>query len=174
MNKGNSPNTPCCRCFIDVSVLNPDLSGVYLVKPHLALAEGALGAVFNPGGAAEAGDAVLVRARLGDVVADGVGLAGVGDAAGTALALGHHGELTVHGRARQGPAVHLPLLPSRRDGPVQTGRREGQKQKRFRIIPGNGLLRSPGRGRLFTQTHGFLETRVCVLEAASALNGKNT
>lgn len=60
---------------------------------------------------------MLVRARLGDVVADGVGLAGVGDAAGTALALGHHGELTVHRRARQRPAVHLPLLPTRWDGP---------------------------------------------------------
>lgn len=55
---------------------------------------------------------MLVRARLSDVVADGVGLAGVGDAAGTALALGHHGELAVHRRARQGPAVHLPLLRS--------------------------------------------------------------
>lgn len=59
---------------------------------------------------------MLVHASLGDVVADGVGLAGVGDAAGTALTLGHHGELAVHGRARQGPAVHLPLLPSRWDG----------------------------------------------------------
>lgn len=94
---------------------------MYLVKAHLALAEGALGAMFNPGGATEARDAVLVRARLGDVVADGVGLAGVGDAAGTALALGHRGELAVHGRARQGPAVHLPLLPSRWDGAFQTG-----------------------------------------------------
>lgn len=84
-----------------------------LPNAHLALAEGALGAMFNPGGAAEARDAVLVRARLGDVVADGVGLAGVGDAAGTALALGHHGELAVHGRAGQGPAVHLPLLRNR-------------------------------------------------------------
>lgn len=55
---------------------------------------------------------MLVRARLGDVVADGVGLAGVGDTAGTALALGHHGKLAVHRRARQGPAVHLPLLRS--------------------------------------------------------------
>lgn len=53
---------------------------------------------------------MLVRARLGDVVADGVGLAGVGDTAGTALALGHHGKLAVHRRARQRPAVHLPLL----------------------------------------------------------------
>lgn len=112
--KGKSPNT-----ILNVSgfilIPNPDPSGVYLLKPHLALAEGALGAVFNPGGATEARDAVLVRARLGDVVADGVGLAWVGDAAGAALALGHHGELAVHGRARQGPAVHLPLLRNRWD-----------------------------------------------------------
>ena len=53
---------------------------------------------------------MLVCARLGDVVADGVGLAGVGDTARTALALGHYSELTVHGRARQRPAVHLALL----------------------------------------------------------------
>lgn len=82
--------------------------------PYLALAQGALGAVFNPGGAAEAWNVVLVRARLGDVVADGICLAGVGDAAGTALALGHQRELAVHGRARQGPAIHLPLLQRRR------------------------------------------------------------
>lgn len=63
------------------------------------MAEGALGAVFNPRGSAEAWDAVLVRARFCDVVADGVSLAGVGDTAGTALALGHHRELTVHRRA---------------------------------------------------------------------------
>lgn len=75
----------------------------------LALAEGALGAVFDPGGAAEALDAVLVHARLGDVVADGVGLTGISDAAGTAFALGHHREFTVHMGAQQGPAVHLPL-----------------------------------------------------------------
>lgn len=75
----------------------------------LALTEGALGAVFDPGGSAEAGDAVLVGAGLGDVVADGVGLAGVAHAAGAALALRDHRELTVHGRAGQRPAVHLPL-----------------------------------------------------------------
>lgn len=53
---------------------------------------------------------MLVRTCLGDVVADGVGLAGVGDTAGTALALGHHSKLAVHRRARQRPAIHLPLL----------------------------------------------------------------
>lgn len=78
--------------------------------PHLTLAQCALCAVFNPGGAAEAWDVVLVCARLGDVVADGVGLAGVSDTAGAALALWHHGELTVHRRAGQRPAVHLSLL----------------------------------------------------------------
>lgn len=77
---------------------------------YLTLAQGALGAMFNPGGAAEARDVVLVCARLGDVIAYGVGLAGVRDTAGTALALGHHSKLTVDGRARQRPAVHLPLL----------------------------------------------------------------
>lgn len=75
----------------------------------LALTEGALSAMFDPGGATEAGDAMLVRACLGDVVADGVGLAGVGDTAGAALAFGHHGELTVHWWAGQRPAVYLPL-----------------------------------------------------------------
>lgn len=84
-----------------------------LPPAYLALAQGALCAVFNPGGAAEAWDVVLVCARLGDVVADGVGLAGVSDTAGTALALGHHSKLAVHRGARQRPAVHLPLL--RRD-----------------------------------------------------------
>lgn len=58
---------------------------------------------------------MLVCARLGDVVADGVGLARVDDTAGTALAVGHHGELTVHGGARQRPAVHLPLLQKGRE-----------------------------------------------------------
>ena len=58
---------------------------------------------------------MLVRARLGDVVADGVGLAGVGDTAGAALALRHHGKLAVHGRAWQRPAIHLPLLRWQRD-----------------------------------------------------------
>lgn len=66
--------------------------------------------MFDPGGAAEARDAVLVGARLGDVVANGVRLAGVAHAPRAALALGHRRELAVDGRARQRPAVHLPLL----------------------------------------------------------------
>lgn len=61
---------------------------------------------------------MLVRARLGDVVADGICLAGVGDTAGTALALGHQRKLTVHRRARQRPAVHLPLLQRWRDSQI--------------------------------------------------------
>lgn len=82
-----------------------------LCRPaYLALAEGALGAVFDPGGAAETGDVVLVRAGLGDVVADGVGQAGVADAAGAALALWHHRELAAYWGAGQWPAVHLALL----------------------------------------------------------------
>lgn len=121
------------------------MGGVYLLEAHLALAEGALGAMFNPGGAAEAGDAVLVRARLGDVVADGVGLAGVGDAAGTALALGHHGELAVHGRAGQGPAVHLPLLGNRWEGQVQTG---GRRDILRRTLPTRRSSQPPPPPRL--------------------------
>lgn len=113
--------------FLSLSGLTASSAACYLLiwrlPSYLALAEGALGAVFNPGGAAEAGDVVLVRARLGDVVADGVGLAGVGDTAGTALAFGHHGKLTVHKRARQGPAVHLPLLWSRWERQFETERR---------------------------------------------------
>lgn len=58
MIKGKSPNTSCYKYFyyrrFRFYDSNPDLSGVSLVKPHLALAEGALGAMFNPGGAAEA------------------------------------------------------------------------------------------------------------------------
>lgn len=71
--------------------------------------------MFNPGGAAEAGDVVFVRARLGDVVADAVGLAGVVDAARAALPLRHHSKLAIYRRAWQGPAVHLTLLQSRRE-----------------------------------------------------------
>lgn len=58
---------------------------------------------------------MVVRARLGDVVADGVSQTGVSDTAGTALALRHHSELAVHRWTRQRPAVHLPLLYSRED-----------------------------------------------------------
>lgn len=76
---------------------------------------------------------MLVRARLGDVVADGVGLAGVGDTAGTALALRHHGKLAVHRRARQRPAVHLPLLWSRWERQFEIDRR--LREKKFKNNP---------------------------------------
>lgn len=79
-------------------------------REDLALAERALGAVFDPGGAAEAHDAVFVLASLGDVIADALSQAGVRDAAWAAFALGHHGEVTVCRRAQQWPAVHLSLL----------------------------------------------------------------
>lgn len=75
----------------------------------LALAEGALCAMLYPGGSSEANDVGFIQTRFGDVVANGVGLAGVGDTAGAALVLGEHTELTVHLRARQGPAVNLSL-----------------------------------------------------------------
>lgn len=77
---------------------------------YLALAEGALCAMLYPGGSSEANDVGFIQTRFGDVVANGVGLAGVSDAAGAALVLGEHTELTVHLWAWQGPAVNLSLL----------------------------------------------------------------
>lgn len=71
---------------------------------------------------------MLVCARLGDIVADGVSLAGVSDTVRTALALRHHRELTVHGRAGQRPAVHLPLLRGRGQG-KERFRQLGQRRK---------------------------------------------
>lgn len=62
----------------------------------LALAECAFGAMLDPGGATEASNTMLIRARLGDIVANGVGLAWVGDATSAALTLGDHSEVTVH------------------------------------------------------------------------------
>lgn len=75
----------------------------------LALAQRALCAVFDPGGAAEPCDPVFVLAGLGDVIADGVCLARVRDAAWAAFALGHQREVTVGRWAGQRPAVHFPL-----------------------------------------------------------------
>lgn len=75
---------------------------------------------------------MLVRARLGDVVADGVGLAGVGDTAGTALALRHHGKLAIHRRARQRPTVHLPLLWRQRETQFKTDRQTEMKKRESR------------------------------------------
>lgn len=75
----------------------------------LALAEGALRAMFDPRGASEAHHIHLVQASFGDVIANGVGLAGVGDTARAALTLREHAEFTFRLWARQGPAVHFPL-----------------------------------------------------------------
>lgn len=66
--------------------------------------------MFDPGGAGEADHIHLIQASFGDVIANGVGLARVGDTAGAALTLWEHTELTFHLRARQRPAVHFPLL----------------------------------------------------------------
>lgn len=77
---------------------------------YLALAQRALRAVFDPGGAAEPRDPVFVLAGLGDVIADGVCLARVRDAARAAFALGHQREVAVGRRTGQRPAVHFPLL----------------------------------------------------------------
>lgn len=81
-----------------------------LLHSYLALAECAFGAMLDPGGAAEASDAVFICARLGDIVADSVGLARIGDATLAALALRNYGELTVHRGTGERPAVHLTLL----------------------------------------------------------------
>lgn len=78
--------------------------------PYLALAESALRAMFDPRGASEAHHVHLVQAGFGDVIANGVGLARVGDTARAALTLREHAEFTFHLWARQGPAIHFPLL----------------------------------------------------------------
>lgn len=82
--------------------------------PYLALAEGALCAMLDPRGSREADDVGFIQTRFGDVVADGVGLAGVSDTARAALVLGEDTELTVHLWAWQRPAVNLSLLFSER------------------------------------------------------------
>lgn len=110
---------------------------------------------------------MLVRARLGDVVADGVGLAGVGDAAGAALPLGHRGKLAVHGRARQGPAVYLPLLWSSWDRNT-----DQESRKMSKMIPTNTPFLSQGLTS-YSCKDIFLSTYICMLEAVSALDGKS-
>lgn len=79
-------------------------------RPYLALAECALRAMFDPRGASEAHHIHLIQAGFGDVIANGVGLARVGDTALAALTLWEHAEFTFHLWAGQGPAVHFPLL----------------------------------------------------------------
>lgn len=86
------------------------LSAHVCVCDYLALAQRALGAVFDPGGAAEPRDPVFILAGFGDVIADGVCLARVRDAARAAFALGHQREVAVGRWAGQRPAVHFPLL----------------------------------------------------------------
>lgn len=75
----------------------------------LALAESTLGAMFDPRGASEANHIHLIQASFGDVIADGVGLARVGDTSWAALILWEHTEFTLHLWARQGPTVNFPL-----------------------------------------------------------------
>lgn len=83
----------------------PEFNGFYL-----ALAESTLGAMFDPRGASEANHIHLIQASFGDVIADGVGLARVGDTAWAALILWEHTEFTLHLWTRQGPTVNFPLL----------------------------------------------------------------
>ena len=77
---------------------------------YLALAESTLSAMFDPRGPSEADHIHLVQASFGDVIADGVGLARVGDTARAALTLGEDAEFTLQLWARQGPTVNFPLL----------------------------------------------------------------
>lgn len=72
--------------------------GGYVSVKYLALAERTLRAVFGPSGATEASDAVFIHAGLGDVIPNGIGQAGVCDAARTALAFRNHCKLTVRDR----------------------------------------------------------------------------
>lgn len=75
----------------------------------LALAESTLSAMFDPRGPSEANHIHLVQASFGDVIADGVSLARVGDTAWAAFILGEDTEFTLHLWARQGPTVNFPL-----------------------------------------------------------------
>lgn len=77
---------------------------------YLALAESTLSAMFDPRGPSEANHIHLVQASFGDVIADGVSLARVGDTAWAAFILGEDTEFTLHLWARQGPTVNFPLL----------------------------------------------------------------
>lgn len=74
------------------------------------MAKCALCAMFDPGGAAEAHDTVFILAGFGDVIANTLSQAWVGDAAWAAFALGYHSEVAMCRRAQQRPAVHLSLL----------------------------------------------------------------
>lgn len=75
----------------------------------LALAESTLSTMFDPRGPSEANHIHLVQASFGDVIADGVSLARVGDTAWAALILWEDTEFTLHLWAWQGPTVNFPL-----------------------------------------------------------------
>lgn len=79
-------------------------------EPYLALAEGTLCAVLDPGRPSEANHIHLVQAGFGDVIADGVGLTRIGDTAWAALILRKDTKFTLYLWASQGPAVNFSLL----------------------------------------------------------------
>ena len=79
--------------------------------------------MLYPGRPSEANHIHLIQTGFGDVIADGVGLAGVRDTARTALTLWKDTELTLYLWARQGPAVNFSLLQG--NGPE---RREAEKE----------------------------------------------
>lgn len=110
---------------------------MYVWCEDLALAECALGAVFDPGGPAEAHDAVFILASLGDVIADALSQARVRDTAWAAFALGHHGEVAMRRRAQQRPAVHLSLLHPTHNTPLSKAQLLSQHH---RLLPLSYLL----------------------------------
>ena len=75
----------------------------------LALAEGALRAVLDPGRPSEANHVHLVQAGFGDVIADRVSLTRIGDTAWAALVLRKDTKFTLYLWASQGPAVNFSL-----------------------------------------------------------------
>jgi hypothetical protein len=79
-------------------------------EPYLALAEGTLRAVLDPGRPGEANHVHLVQAGFGDVIADGVGLTRIGDTAWAALVLRKDAKFTFYLWASQGPTVNFSLL----------------------------------------------------------------
>lgn len=107
--------------------------------------------MFDPGGAGEADHVHLIQASFGDVIANGVGLARVGDTARAALTLREHAELTFHLRARQGPAVHFPLLEGEQRCQGGGGQAAGQGGggRREQVLTAHS-----GPARIHTQTFG--------------------
>ena len=68
--------------------------------PYLTLAECALCAMLHPRRSSEANNIGFIQAGFGDVITDGVRLAGVSDTAWAALILREDTELTVYLWAR--------------------------------------------------------------------------